>query len=162
MSSPNIVSKFNELIQSLNVLEGKKVYGYLPEDLKEKVDDILRDICCDPRIQELYDKWYELKGMQQEYYNSNEVVKVPIEKNEELKSVRNAIVKEAARIKPKMNSNKQTDTSQASTVALNDVLDLLCQVFVSGADENDLTQSDEETITEIQEELDRALGIKHY
>lgn len=151
--SPEVIKKFNDLVSRLQTIEGRKIYGYLPKDAKDMVDDLLREISKEPKLSELYDKWCELKSMQQQFYNSKETESIPIEKNDEFKSIRNAIVKEATRI---------TATSDTATqIAVDDIVDLLCQIYVSSADEFDLNQNYDGTVVEEQEEVDEALGIKH-
>ena len=152
-TSSEVMTKFKELAQSISFIEGKKTYGYLPQDAKHMVDDLLKEIARDPRIVELYDKWYEQKALQQQFYNSNEVIKVPIEENDEFKSIRNAIVKEAAKV--------MVISNTATQIAVDDIVNLLCQVFVHQANEMELNQSENNSVIEEQKEVDEALGIKH-
>ena len=157
---PNIVSKFIHLSEQLEGINGKKVYGYMPEEIKTLVDDLLKDISSDPRLTELYNKWYEQKEIQQEFYNSNKPERIPIEKNEEFRSIKNAIVREASRLHLSHKENEQQQT--AASIAVDDLIDMLCQIYVSGADDMELNDDgQEDSIKEIQDEVDEALGIKH-
>lgn len=153
--SPTFVSKFIELSERLSTIEGKKVYGYLTSDVKDMVDDLLREISSEPLFTELYDKWYELKEQQDAFYSSKVRERIPIEKNDEFKSIKNAIVREASRMKL---SNSSSENIVAAECALDDLLDMLSQIYAHSADEHDLNYQE---VIEEQSEVDEALGIKH-
>lgn len=153
-ASSDAIRKFKDLALRLKSVDGRKVYGYLPSDVKDMVDDLLKEIASDPRFVELYEKWYEQKALQQEFYNSKEIERLPIEQNDEFKSIRNAIVKEAAKLK--------VESDVASQIAVDDIIDLLCSVYVHQADEMDLQNSGcGNAVVESQKDVDEALGIKH-
>ncbi len=49
------------LSNRLRNISGKKIYGYLPADVKNLVDEIVNCLSADKNISELYSLWYELK-----------------------------------------------------------------------------------------------------
>lgn len=50
-----------QLKRRLDQTSGKKVYGYLPPNIKRIVDDIFKRLSQNPDIAELYDRWCELE-----------------------------------------------------------------------------------------------------
>lgn len=57
--SEEITLKMQQLQNSLETISGKKVYGYLPSDIKVQVDDILETIIrTDSSIKQLYQRYY--------------------------------------------------------------------------------------------------------
>ncbi|MBR1382994.1 MAG: hypothetical protein IJ555_04175 [Ruminococcus sp.] len=49
------------LHEQLQTVKGKKVYGYLPKEVKRTVDDIFNMLAQDERIKKLYKKWCEFE-----------------------------------------------------------------------------------------------------
>lgn len=155
--SNEVIDKFKELSDRLSSYSGKKTYGYLPKDIKELVDEILKLISQDDKMNELYNSWYEMKEQQQGFYNSNPVNRVPIEQNKEFTSIKNAIVREAYRVNVTRDSSSE-EINSASTFAVGEILELLCMVYCHAADQASI---DDDSIIEQQSEVDKALGIKH-
>ena len=83
-----------ELAKSMESYKGKAVYGYLNEKMKNLVDAIVDEIASDERISTLYDLWYEKKESILKTYTDIMPERVPMSKNQEFKSVRNAVIKE--------------------------------------------------------------------
>ncbi len=71
------------------------MYGYLPAGTKKLVDSIVDDLTTDCRIAELYDLWYQQRERIIQTYSSNLPERAPLSRNEEFKTVRNAVVKAA-------------------------------------------------------------------
>ena len=87
-----------ELAERLAVLPGKKVYGYLPQDLKQQVDRITDLIGTDRRIAELLDLWYEQREAVLRTYTSELPERVSLSQLDAFRPVRNVIVREAAKL----------------------------------------------------------------
>ena len=96
--SPEIIMKMQLLSEKLQRHKGKKIYGYLDKNTKALVKDIVKMLGADEQISELYDAWYRYKCEIVRTYTDEVPDKIPIEDNEEFKSVRNAVVKSAAEI----------------------------------------------------------------
>ncbi len=73
---------------------GRMQYGYIPQSAKNLVDGIVDEISKDERIRELYSLWYEQKENILKTYKDTMPDRLPLFKNEEFKSIRNAVLKE--------------------------------------------------------------------
>ena len=89
---PELVMKMQLLSEKLEKHKGKKVYGYLPKETKALVNEIVKMLGSDPQLSELYDAWYGYKCETVRTYTDIMPDKIPIEENEEFKSIRNAVV----------------------------------------------------------------------
>ena len=90
--SPELVMKMQLLSEKLENHKGKKVYGYLDKNTKALVNEIVKMLGNDPQISQLYDAWYGYKCETVRTYTDTRPTKIPIEENEEFKSIRNAVV----------------------------------------------------------------------
>ena len=106
VENTNQGSYHNETVQSqlllladkLSRTSGKKVYGYLKADVRAMVDRIVVELASEPRIQKLYDLWYEQREEVLRTYTDTFPVRVPLEQNKEFKAIRNAVIQEAMKI----------------------------------------------------------------
>ena len=96
--SPELMMKMQLLSEKLQKHKGKKVYGYLDKDTKSLVNEIVKLLGTDEKIAELYDSWYGYKCETVRTYTDEMPEKIPIESNEEFKSIRNNLVKIASEI----------------------------------------------------------------
>ena len=96
--SPEIIMKMQLLSEKLQRHKGKKIYGYLDKNTKALVKDIVRLLGVDEQISAMYDAWHSYKCEIVRTYTDEIPDKIPIEDNEEFKSIRNAVVKSAAEI----------------------------------------------------------------
>ena len=87
-----LVMKMQLLSEKLEKHKGKKVYGYLDKSTKALVNEIVKLLGSDPQLSELYDAWYGYKCETVRTYTDTMPEKIPIEENEEFKSIRNAVV----------------------------------------------------------------------
>lgn len=87
-----------QLADKLSHTSGKKVYGYLKPDVKNIIDEKVRELSADERIAELYDLWYEQKEETIKTYTDELPVRVPLVDNKEFKSIKNQIIKEALKL----------------------------------------------------------------
>ncbi len=90
-----IGQKLMLLSKRLANTKGKKVYGYLKEDVKALVRSIVDELEKDERIKELYDLWYEKKEQVIQTYTSELPPRIPLSENKEFKSIRNAVIQAA-------------------------------------------------------------------
>ncbi|MEG1846433.1 MAG: MobP3 family relaxase [Oscillospiraceae bacterium] len=87
-----------KLADKLSKTSGKKVYGYLKSDVKNIIDSIVDELASDIRIAKLYDLWYEQKYAVLKNYTDTIPLKIPLSKNKEFKSIKNAVINEALNI----------------------------------------------------------------
>ncbi len=96
--NPIIENLLTKLADRLKNLSGKKVYGFLPPDLKATVDRIVDELAKDEQIGKLYDLWYEQKFETIRTYTDTMPEKLPLSQNDEFKPVKNVVVSEAMNI----------------------------------------------------------------
>lgn len=83
------------LAEKLQKHKGKKVYGYLPKEIKNLVNGVIDELMRDGDLQKLYELWYEQRENVVKTYRDKMPVRLPLSANEEFKSVRNAVIAEA-------------------------------------------------------------------
>lgn len=83
------------LAEKLQKHKGKKVYGYLPKDVKNLVNGVIDELMQDSDLQKLYELWYEQRENVLKTYRDKMPARLPLSANEEFKSVRNAVIAEA-------------------------------------------------------------------
>ena len=83
------------LAEKLQKHKGKKVYGYLPKDVKNLVNGVIDELMRDSDLQKLYELWYEQRENVLKTYRDKMPARLPLSANEEFKSVRNAVIAEA-------------------------------------------------------------------
>lgn len=88
-----IVISIQKLYEQLQSTKGKKVYGYLPKDVKQTVDNIFFLLAQDINIQKLYDKWCEFESAKYRTYTQKEKKFPSLTENKEFQSVRNMIIR---------------------------------------------------------------------
>lgn len=125
------------LAEKLKQTKGKKVYGYLNRNTKDMIDSIVDELAKDKTIAELYDLWYEKKYEILGTYFSKRPPKIPLSENQEFKSIKNAIIKEAMNLNQDSNQ-KQTaahQKSRVSAVAVTRLFRNLCGIFQGKLDD---------------------------
>ncbi|MBQ8896221.1 MAG: hypothetical protein IJY88_05455 [Clostridia bacterium] len=93
--TPQLEFLFFNLAKQLKSVKGKKVYGYLPKDIKDTVDSIVRELAKDKDIADLYHKWNEINREKLSLYHEKKTPDIPLEDNKEFRSIKNIIVKAA-------------------------------------------------------------------
>lgn len=83
------------LAEKLQKHKGKKVYGYLPKEIKNLVNGVIDELMRDSDLQKLYELWYEQRENVLKTYRDKMLARMPLSANEEFKSVRNAVIAEA-------------------------------------------------------------------
>lgn len=87
-----------ELAQRLQNTTGKKVYGYLPATSKRLVDAIVDEFAKDPRVEEAYKLWYEMRDEVCRIYNEQLPERKPLSQQKEFKPVRNMVIRETMKL----------------------------------------------------------------
>lgn len=93
--NPEMEQLLAEIADRLHHTSGKLVYGYLPKGTKDLIDKAVDLLAADKRIAELYKLWYEQKEEILRTYNKKLPRRLPLSRNPEFKSIRNAVVQEA-------------------------------------------------------------------
>ena len=83
------------LAEKLQKHKGKKVYGYLPKEIKNLVNGVIDELMRDNDLQKLYELWYEQRENVLKTYRDKMPERLPLFANEEFKSMRNAVIAEA-------------------------------------------------------------------
>ncbi len=96
---PKVEKLVSELVAKLESYTGQKKYGYLPKSAKRIVDEIVDQMERLPVVAECYERWQELQGQVQGYYTGAKPEKLPLSKQKEFRSVKNAVIHEAERIR---------------------------------------------------------------
>lgn len=103
-----LINSLNEPKQELDKMEllikqlhseirnhrGKLVYGFLDAKTKKLVDEIMKLLEKDERIQKLYEEWYLKKEEIQHTYKDSEMVRIPFHMQKEFRSIKNMILQE--------------------------------------------------------------------
>ena len=93
--APELNVLFLKLADQLKTAKGKKVYGYLPKEVKQTVDEIVSVLAKDKNIAELYKKWNEINREKLSLYHEKETPDIPLEDNKEFRSIKNVIIRSA-------------------------------------------------------------------
>ena len=98
-SAPEIEQKMAQLAGQLEVVKGKKSYGYLPKSVKKTVDEVVDKLEELPVVQACYDQWYALQNEVDSYYHDNPREKKKLSQEKEFRQIKNAVIQEAERIR---------------------------------------------------------------
>ena len=97
-ASEEIQNLYVRLIGQLSNYKGKKVYGYLPKNMKRTVDDIVAELAKDERIAELYSEWNKVNREKLSVYYDKKKPDIPLEENKEFRDIKNAVIRSAVLI----------------------------------------------------------------
>ena len=98
-SCPEIAPMMMELSMELGTVTGKKSYGYLKKNLKDKVDKIVDELETIPAVHECYMKWLDLQNEVDSYYKDERRKRLRLSEQKEFRSVKNAVIQEAERLR---------------------------------------------------------------
>lgn len=70
-ASNEFVEAFNGLTFSLDGYSGKRNYNFISREQKEKVDAVVKVVCKDDNLQELYRQWCQLQLANLRYYHKH-------------------------------------------------------------------------------------------
>ena len=110
------VLKFISLAKRLQTVKGKKVYGYLPKNVKDMVCELVDILEKDKNIERAYELWYQAKCAVCATYTDNPPPKKPLSQEEVFKPIRNAIIKEADELGKLLELNSIRNSSSQNTV----------------------------------------------
>lgn len=103
-ASEEIQNLYIRLISQLTNYKGKKVYGYLPKNIKQTVDAIVAELAKDERIAELYSEWNKANREKLSVYYDKKKPDIPLEENQKFRSIKNAVIRSAVLIMQNENS----------------------------------------------------------
>lgn len=104
----DFVLKFIALAKHLQLVSGKKQYGYLPKSVKKEVCDLVDLLEQDEDIARMYELWYQAKCAVYNTYTDNNPIKKTLSQEEAFKPIRNALIREANALGAQLN---ELDTS---------------------------------------------------
>ncbi len=99
-----------ELAQRLSHTKGRKVYGYLPPQVKRIVDAIVDELSRDERVAAAYSLWQEMQDEVYRTYSETMPERLPLSRQKEFKPVRNMVIREALKL-----SEQTPETETAET-----------------------------------------------
>ena len=91
--NPQLENFIRKLHSQLQNVRGKKVYGYLPSNVKETVNNIFWELAKDENIRQLYEKWCSLERLKYKTYTQNEKELPALTDNKVFQPVRNMIIR---------------------------------------------------------------------
>lgn len=94
-ASEEIQNLYVRLTSQLSDYKGKKVYGYLPKNIKQTVDSIVAELANDERIAELYYEWNKANREKLSVYYDKKKPDIPLEENKEFRNIKNAVIRSA-------------------------------------------------------------------
>lgn len=86
----NLILKLNYQLQNVR---GKKVYGYLPPEVKETVNNIFSELAKDENVRQIYEKWCSLERLKYKTYTQKEKEMSALTENKVFQPVRNMIIR---------------------------------------------------------------------
>ena len=90
---PLLEELVRKLYSQLQNVKGKKVYGYLPPEVKETVNNIFSELAKDENIRQLYEKWCSLERLKCKTYTQKEKELPVLTDNKVFQLVRNMIIR---------------------------------------------------------------------
>ena len=101
-NDPELECQLRALSARLSRIGGKKIYGYLKSDVKDMVNAIVDLLGQHPQLQELYELWYQEREAVLRTYTDEMPPRVPLSQNSAFRPLRNAVIQEALRIQPQV------------------------------------------------------------
>ena len=99
-TDPQLEELIRKLYIQLQNVKGKKVYGYLPKEIKETVNKIFSELAKDENIRQLYDKWCSLERLKYKTYTLKETELPELSANKVFQPLRNMIIRTVLNMKP--------------------------------------------------------------
>lgn len=110
-TDPQLEELIRKLYIQLQNVKGKKVYGYLPKEIKETVNKIFSELAKDENIRQLYDKWCSLERLKCKTYTQKEKELPSLTDNKVFQPVRNMIIRTVLNMKP-FDANTEIEGSE--------------------------------------------------
>ena len=111
-TDPVIEQKLRELSCTLAQVDGRHVYGYLPKEVKARVDEIVERLAQLPEVADCYEQWWKLKDEIAGYYGRDTPPHQPLVQQKEFRAIKNFIIREAETIREPTPVQMSTDTEQ--------------------------------------------------
>lgn len=112
-ASDEIQNLYAMLMGQLANYKGKRVYGYLPKNIKQTVDNIVAELAKDDRIAELYAEWNKANREKLSVYYDKKEPDIPLEDNKEFRNIKNAVIRSAV-LMMRTESSAQAETVNSS------------------------------------------------
>lgn len=177
-----LVIKIKELYSQLKTAKGKKVYGYLPKEIKQTVDDIFALLAENANIKNLYDKWCEFESAKNRFYTQKPKDFPPLTENNEFRSVKNMIIRTVMKMDgiptvidvsdiveisnddntlsdDSINTSETNDVNSKGTQIVN-VKRKQAQKYIDGADGEQDIEKGVEILTELADNGDNASAYR--
>ena len=148
-TDPQLEELIRKLYIQLQNVKGKKVYGYLPMEIKETVNKIFSELAKDENIQQLYDKWCSLERLKYKTYTQKEAELPELVDNKVFQPVRNMIIRTVLNMKP-FDANTEIEGSEPNDEYIDNTPQNMSPLF-DEAEPLAETETDES-----------AAAIKHY
>lgn len=110
-TDPQLEELIRKLYIQLQNVKGKKVYGYLPMEIKETVNKIFSELAKDENIRQLYEKWCSLERLKYKTYTLKETELPELVDNKVFQPVRNMIIRTVLNMKP-FDANTEIEGSE--------------------------------------------------
>lgn len=148
-TDPQLGELIRKLYIQLQNVKGKKVYGYLPKEIKETVNKIFSELAKDENIRQLYDKWCSLERLKCKIYTQKEKELPSLTDNKVFQPVRNMIIRTVLNMKP-FDVNTEIEGSEPN------------DEYIDNTPQNVLPLFDEAEPLEEKETDESAAAIKYY
>ena len=148
-TDPQLEELIRKLYIQLQNVKGKKVYGYLPMEIKETVNKIFSELAKDENIQQLYDKWCSLERLKYKTYTQKEMELPELVDNKVFQPVRNMIIRTVLNMKP-FDVNTEIENSEPNDEYIDNTPQSMSPLF------------DEAEPLEEKETDESAAAIKYY
>ena len=148
-TDPQLEELIRKLYIQLQNVKGKKVYGYLPMEIKETVNKIFSELAKDENIQQLYEKWCGLERLKYKTYTQKETELPKLADNKVFQPVRNMIIRTVLNMKP-FDVNTEIEGSEPN------------DEYIDNTPQNVLPLFDEAEPLEEKETDESAAAIKYY
>ena len=148
-TDPQLGELIRKLYIQLQNVKGKKVYGYLPKEIKETVNKIFSELAKDENIRQLYDKWCSLERLKCKTYTQKEKELPSLADNKVFQPVRNMIIRTVLNMKP-FDVNTEIEGSEPN------------DEYIDNTPQNVLPLFDEAEPLEEKETDESAAAIKYY
>ena len=135
-ATPQLDDLFSKLTVQLKSVKGKKVYGYLPKDIKDTVGSIVRELAKDEDITDLYSRWNDINREKLSLYHEKKTPDIPLENNKEFRSIKNVIVKAAAEFSNTSQMQSCAESNQSAFAVQKIVCTLLSAISQSYNDKD--------------------------
>ena len=101
-----------ELAVELGRTKGRKSYGYLPKNLKQKVDAIVDQMELLPSVDECYERWWKLQCRLNDFYAERERQRPPLWQQKEFRQIKNAVIQVAEQVRKNEITFEDADAEQ--------------------------------------------------